>query len=291
MNEEDYDKEEAQLDADIAKMLNLPTPETDTGEQSNDTISAEPTEVDTSAPDQEEEPKPETVELSRYKNLQAKMTQATQENAELRRTLAALQDQVNQLQQAQQTPPEQITSDDDELGTVMEDYPEIAGPLVKKNKMLEQKISQLEQMLTGVKQTSDRYVQNEQKTAEEQHWNAIRAGVPDYDELVSDDNVNNVIEWVNSQAPIIKQGFFQGSAADVVTVFNMYKQAQGLPVEKPDNLAAAKEAATPRLPKNPTKPTSNKTTFTREQITKMSMDQFMKHEAEIDAAMANGQIL
>ena len=289
MNEEDYDKEEAQLDADIAKMLNLPTPEEDTGEQSNDTISAEPTEVDTSATDQEEEPKPETVELSRYKNLQAKMTQATQENAELRRTLAALQDQVNQLQQAQ-TQPEQNPSDDDDLDTVMGDYPEIAGPLVKKNKMLEQKISQLEQMLTGVKQTSDRYVQNEQKTAEERHWNAIRQGVPDYDELVSDDNVNNVIEWVNSQAPIIRQGFFQGSADDVITVFNLYKQAQGLPVEKPDTLAAAKEAATPRLPKNTTKPTSNKTTFTREQIAKMSMDQFMKHEAEIDAAMANGQI-
>lgn len=288
MNEEDYEKEEAQLDADIAKMLNLPPATSDSGE--TDTISAEPAEIDSSASDQSEtEPTEDMVPISRLKNTQAKMTIASQENAELRRNIQALQDQVNQLLQAQPQDQAPIDNDDD-LNTVMDDYPEIAGPLVKKNKMLEQKIAQLEQMLTGVKQTSDRYVANEQKTAEERHWSAIRAGVPDYDELVSDDNVNNVIEWVNSQAPIIKQGFFQGSADDVVTVFNLYKQAQGLPVEKPDNLAAAKEAATPRLPKNTAKPASNKTTFTREQIAKMSMDQFMKHEAEIDEAVANGQI-
>ena len=290
--EHDYAAEEAQLDADIAKMLGQ-SPDSDTDNQFSDTITtAEPTsDVDTSAPDQEEDDKPETVELSRYKNLQAKMTQATQEAAELRRTVSSQQEQINQLiAQLQQAPTPSSPVDSDEMNAVMEDYPEIAGPLVRKNQMLESKIAQLEQMLTGVKQTSDRYAKTEHDLATERHFNAIRQAVPDYDDLVSEENAPEVIDWVNQQAPIIQQGFYQGSVDDVVTVFNLYKQSKGLPVEKTDRLAEAKNAATPRLPKNTAKPTSQKNTFTREQIAKMSMDQFMKHEAEIDEALANGQI-
>lgn len=292
--EENNAAEEAALDADIAKMLGQSPDESDTDTKfSDNTISDEPTsDVDTSATDQEEEQKPETVELSRYKNLQAKMTQASQEAADLRRMAASQQEQINQLlaQLQARKQPESSPVDDDEMSSVLNDYPEIAGPLVRKNQLLENKIAQLEQMLTGVKQTSDRYAKTENDIATERHFNAIRQAVPDYDDLVSEENAPEVIDWVNQQAPIIQQGFYQGNADDVVTVFNLYKQSKGIPVEKVDRLAEAKNAATPRLPKNAAKPTSNKTTFTREQIAKMSMDQFMKNEAAIDAALASGEI-
>lgn len=278
MEERDYDAEEAQLDADIAKMMNL-TPDEDTVET---TIEAEPA-TDTSDDDQKETepPKLETVELTRYKNLQAKMTQATQENAELRRAIAQLQEQ-------QAKPPEPDTTED-ELNSVAGDYPEIAGPLVKKNKALEAKIAQLEQALIGISQKSESFSQTQQEIAAER-WNVkVKSVHPDLDEILSPGHYDELKEWVEVQAPVIQQGFHSGSPDDAITVLNLYKQSKGVKVESPDKLTAARAAATPNLPKTTSKP-SSKQTYTREQIAKMSMDEFMKHETAIDEALVNGEI-
>lgn len=284
-DEIDYDAEEAALDAEIASMLN-PSPAQDTDEQTQ--TDAEPTnEVDTSAVDQTETVQTEpTVPESRYKNLQAKMTQVSQENAELRRYLAQLQEQVNQLQtqQQQSTPPDT----DDDLDALTNDYPEIATPLVKRNKMLEQKLAQLEAQLGKVSDTATRFQESEAKTAAERHFQTIKAVHADFDEVTRSDDFH---EWAETQPPIIQNCVKNGcSAEDAIMVLNLYKQSQGAPTEPVDKLAAAKQAANPKMPKNPGKPTSNKTNWTREQIAKMSMDEFAKHEQEIDDAIAQGLV-
>jgi regulator of replication initiation timing len=292
-DEIDYDAEEAALDAEIASMLN-PSPDQDTDEQTQ--ITAEPTnEVDTSAVDQtetEQQAEP-TVPESRYKNLQAKMTQATQENAELRRENGELRQYAAQLQQQLQAKQQDAApdTDDDDLDALTNDYPEIATPLVKRNKMLEQKLAQLEAQLGKVSDTASRFQQHEAQTVAEKHFATIKAVHPDFDTVTSDEAFH---EWAEAQPPIIQACVKNGcSAEDAIMVLNLYKQAKGLnaePAETVDKLAAAKQAASPKLPKNPGKPTSNKTNWTREQIAKMSMEEFAKHEAEIDEAIAQGLV-
>lgn len=273
---ENYE-DESELDAEIAKMLDT-TPEEDTVEE----VVEETVTTDTSEDDHEEQ-KPEMVELTRYKNLQAKMTKATQENSELRKHLESLQEQINQLQAKPDTT-------DDEIDTVNSDYPEIVGPLVKKNKALETKIAKLEEMLTNVSKKSESFAQT-QSEIEAERWNSrVKSVHPDLDEILSPGHYEDLKGWVESQAPVIQQGFHSGNPDDAITVLNLYKQSKGIKTtEKPDRLAAAKAAATPNLPKSNTKP-SSKQTFTREQIAKMSMEEFMKHEAEIDQATVNGEI-
>jgi small-conductance mechanosensitive channel len=286
----DYDAEEAALDAEIASLLN-PSPDQDTDDKTQ-TVDEPAAPVDTSAIDQTEpEPPSEpTVPESRYKNLQAKMTQATQENAELRRYLSQLQEQVNQLQAQQQQTQPPDTADDD-LDALTNDYPEIATPLVKRNKMLEQKLAQLEAQLGKVSDTATRFQQHEAQTVAERHAQTIKAVHPDFDEISTSPEL---FEWADTQPPIIQACVKNGcSAEDAIMVLNLYKQAKGLnaePAETVDKLAAAKQAASPKLPKNPGKPTSNKTNWTREQIAKMSMEEFAKHEAEIDEAIAQGLV-
>ena len=289
---EDYDKEEAELNADIAKMLGITPDESDTVETNENVIETEPEQTDTSEVDQEvsEPPKEETVELTRYKNLQAKMTQATQENAELKRSVAELQAQVNKLMQAT---PKVEESNDDDLAAVMNDYPEIAGPLAKKNKALEEKIARLEQALSSLDKKSESFSHIQQEIEKNKFDLKVKSVHPDLDEIVAPGHYDDLREWVEQQAPVIQQGFHSGNPDDAITVLSLYKQAKGLTVkeeDKSDKLNRAKAASTPNLPKGTSKPSSQKTTFTRDQIARMSMEEFMKYEAEIDEALRAGNI-
>jgi hypothetical protein len=288
-DEIDYDAEEAALDAEIASLLN-PSPAQDT--DANTQTDAEPANtVDTSAIDQaetEQQAEP-TVPESRYKNLQAKMTQATQENAELRKENSELRQYAAQLQQQVQAKQPEGTpdTDDDDLDTLTTDYPEIATPLVKRNKMLEQKLAQLEAQLGKVSDTATRFQESEAKTVTERHFQTIKAVHSDFDTVTTSEDFH---EWAATQPPMIQACIKNGcSAEDAIMVLNLYKQSQ-TPTESVDKLAAAKQAANPKMPKNPGKPTSNKTNWTRDQIAKMSMEEFAKHEDEIDAAIAQGLV-
>lgn len=284
MSEIDYEAEEANLDKELWLMMH---PEEDKAE-STEEQQEETQEVDNTVVQEEQVSQEEMVPISRYKNAQAKMTQATMEAAELRRKIVQLEQQMSQMQAQIQAAPREPEVSDDELKTVVDDYPEIAGPIVKRNKALEAKIAQLEQALQGVQQQSNSYAKTQAEIENEKFWNTIRAVHPDADELTTN-HAEELKEWVEQQAPIIQHGFYSGTAQDAIQVLSLYKQSKGQPVEKPDKLAAAKTASTPKV-QSQGKPSSQKTTFTREQIAKMSMDEFMKHESAIDEALAAGQI-
>lgn len=285
MNEIDYDAEEAKLDEELQRMMH---PEEGTAE-SEEIQQEERQEAEEPIVEEKETAQEEMIPISRYKNAQARMTQATTEAAELRRRVGQLEQHISQLQAQIQSAHKETEITDDELKSVVDDYPGIAGPIVKKNKALEAKIAQLEQALQGVQQQSNSYAKTQAELENEKFWNTVRNVHPDADELTTT-HAEELKEWVEQQAPIIQHGFYSGTAQDAIQVLSLYKQSKGQSVEKPDKLAAAKTAATPKVQGQGSKPSSQKTTFTREQIAKMTMDEFMKHESAIDEALAAGEI-
>ena len=257
-----------------------------------------------------DEAKEASVPESRYHNAVVAMNKAQQELADRRKQdagrdslISQLQTQVQQLLDEKQTAkPEEKTStppadDDKDLAEATELYPEVVNPLLKRIASLEKKLALVSDDVGDVKNVADRYQKTEQKTAEEKHWEDIRAKHPDVEDVV---NSPEYADWYHNQAPMIQQALQQGTSRDVVAALNLYRadnpreQAEA-EVKTPqtaaprvDKLAAAKEASSPSI-KTASKP-EQKPTYTNAQIAKMSREEFMKHEAAIDEALARGEI-
>jgi hypothetical protein len=97
---------------------------------------------------------------------------------------------------------------------------------------------------------------------------------------------------------LIQQALRQGTAHDVISALNLFRAEHPASVPdtikqnaiaKPDKLAAAKAASTPVI--NSSRKVEPKPVYTTAQIAKMSRDEFMKHEAAIDEALARGEIM
>lgn len=74
--------------------------------------------------------------------------------------------------------------------------------------------------------------QNYQQTVGEQHYNAIVAAHPDYQEIYDD-----VVGWIDKQPNYMKNAYTEvaknGSSADVIDLISRYKQATGVQTPKP----------------------------------------------------------
>ena len=99
-----------------------------------------------------------------------------------------------------------------------------------------------------------------QRFQAEQHRAAIEARYPDAYKLAASDDF---AVWKCNQAPIIQQALDQGTAQDVISALDLYHNS--------NNQGQTR-------------------TFTNAQIASMTQQEFNQHEAEIDAALARGEI-
>lgn len=99
------------------------------------------------------------------------------------------------------------------------------------------------------------------------HFDAILAKHPNLNEIYLSDDFQG---WLDRTPPMFREIVNHGSARDVIWMLDQYKAAVGKPRQKQ---------------------IEKKTKFTRAQISAMPLNVFEKHEVEIDAAIANGEIV
>jgi DNA repair exonuclease SbcCD ATPase subunit len=243
----------------------------------------------------------------RIRNAQARMTRATMEAAEFRRTLSDVQRSTKQLEaeverlqaELKAAPAKSPDSPGSTAGgmatleTLRTDYPEIMGPLIST-------LTELRSELNGLKGTvttrDERDTESRRQAAYREHIAAIAAAHPDYQQVANSDEFNG---WLDRQPDAYRIYLFGdgiegskhrsgGTAAEVNRVLDQYKQSIGTAKRNGD----AREAANPALRKTTRTNLGNngRPTFTREQIAKMTPAEFAKNEKVIDAAMAEGRI-
>jgi predicted metal-dependent hydrolase len=297
MPEIDYQAMDEEIDKELAELLGKDYESDDSPDESGTELNNESdadvvqTTQESEEVTQHEEP---TVAESRYKEAVRAMNKAQQELAEYRKQSAdrdqliqQLQSQVEALQSANNNPAKD-DSEDVSLDDLASDYPEIVGPLLKEIKALTAQVGAMKGDVDGVKSVADNYRQREAQTAQERHVAEILAKHPDAFELRNSDEFE---DWLSQQAPIIQHAISQGSSQDVNVAFDLYKSTQAPKMDekaKPNKLDEARRASSPNVKGN-AKP-EQKTTFTLKQIEKMSRDEFIKHEAAIDEALARGEI-
>jgi len=230
----------------------------------------------------------EYVDIERYRNAQARMTQATQESADLRREVAALQAQISATQdQGQQNPPPQdsgISGNNAELTKLRTEYPEFAGPIVDVLERQQKVISDLRAQNDAVAASTDAV----RKTTFVQ---AVEAAHPDMEAVVTSDDFKG---WLYRQPQFVQDAIVSGDPTGAIKILGMYKADTSGASSQPNKQAlldAAKQVAAPVVGRNTQQPaTEPKIQFTREQISAMSPDEFAKNEVAIDEAMAAGLI-
>lgn len=230
-------------------------------------------------PDDSDPDKRLRIAEERVKNAQARMTKATQEAAELRRTVTELQATVASLQSRMAEEQGGRDDIDDELKTLSEEYPDIAAPLLKKLSKLEATVSDYRSRIDAEKS---------QNTLQE-HFDSIRKSHPDMDDVVTSDDFTG---WLERQSSVWQRVAQEGSSAEVVELLNRYKEAYGETPQQPvSKVEKARKVAEPSLPKaRRPDPNSGKRVWTREEITRMPLEEFEKRQAEIDQAYLEGRV-
>lgn len=261
MTMRDFEAEEAELDREIAAMNAAPEeaapPEDeaaaaaplDSGETVDDTereAFAGTADSDAEAPDTAETP--QESDEKRVRDAQAKMHEALQERAELRRVLAdvlrqneALQARLDeQAQAAPKAPQPKAPSQRPGLERFREELPEIAEPFEQTVDSFDRDIGDLKSELAEIK-------------AERQavaYWGAIRARHPDLDALNQD---AKFWQWHAGQSPVLQRFVNSASADEVIALLDIYKAQRGAPKAPPaeaasqTRLAQARSVAAPRV--------------------------------------------
>lgn len=280
--EVEHTEETEEAEIQETEQLNPDVPEdTETVEASEE---VQDTEEDKDEPS--EEPSPDnSVFEERYKNAQARMTKATQEASDLRKKISEMEERLAYRENLQQQPPLQPAAVDSDMKSLLDDYPDIAKPLLNK-------INALESQLQNTAQSQE---QREEERAMAEHVAAIKAAHPDLDEVRTSDDFQG---WMSRQSNFYQRIAEEGSADDVVELLNAYKKAVGYdaPIvdsssKKAAKLEAAKKVADPKLPKARQASSGNrKASFTVDEIARMTPKQFEKYEKEIDKAYSGGRI-
>lgn len=313
-----HEQLEAEADA-LIKLVNEPPAEPDTvivaGQ--DEAVAVEP------SPEASQEPSPATTDtdgleditlensVERIRNSQARMTRATTEAAQLRRSLSEhelviqrLEDEVKRLQAALQAAPAKPPATDTAtngmatLETLRDDYPQIIGPLIGTLQELRGELDGLKGTVTTREASLARRDATEKENRaqhnENAHFNVIRAAHPDFQQVVESEDFKG---WADRQSRMTKITLYGdgveisplyhgGTAEEVNDVLTQYKHAVGL-TKRSD---AAREAASPTLRKANRVQSNGRTTFTRDQIGRMSPAEYAANESAIDAAMAEGRI-
>lgn len=223
------------------------------------------------------------VPTERYKNAQALMTKATMEAADLRREVASLRTQLDNVTRypQQNQVQEERGSDFKELEKLKEEYPDFAGPLVGAFEKQQQVIQQLQRSNQANEQAND--------VARRSNFNFEVSRVhPDFDTVAGSEDFRG---WLARQASFVQDAASRPAASDAIEVLNMYKKSQTPKVDKGDRVAAARQVAAPAVGRNSRQPSVEKPQqFTREMIARMSPAEFAKNEDAIDRALSTGSI-
>lgn len=215
----------------------------------------------------------------RIKNAQSRMTKATQEAADMRRDNLALRQQIADLSAQLAEASDGSDNSDDELRTLSEEYPDIALPLLKKLSKLEDTVKQYRTQVDTEKS---------QNTLQE-HFGTIEQSHPDMNDIVTSDDFAG---WIERQSPVWQRVAQDGSAQEVVELLSKYKETFDTQPQQPvSKVDRARKVAEPTLPKaRRPDPNSGKRIWTREEITRMPLDEFEKRSAEIDQAYMDGRV-
>lgn len=217
----------------------------------------------------------------RYKNLQSKMTKVSQEAATLRKDRAELTSRIEALEQALSERKPDTQQSKATLEQLADDYPDIMRPLLAH-------LSSLEERVNAVSNSSEA---DRKAAAEKAHSAAIAAVHSDWREVATSEDFSG---WLERQTPIWQRVASAGTADEVIELLTRYKQEMGLAStagpKGPTGADKARAAAEPQLPRGRERPSGGKRIWTREEIRKMSVADYAKHEAEIDLAQAEGRI-
>lgn len=222
----------------------------------------------------------------RIKDAQRRMTKATQEAAALRRENESLRQTVTDLKgelaklSAVSKAPEATAND---LARLQEEYPDLAKPLIAEiqNLRAEQASARAQQDELRKQQQTDA----QQRSALE-HQEAILAVHADAFQLAE-----QVVfqEWLADQPSYKRTVVEAGTAEDVIDLLNEFKSTLATPKPQP-TLEQAREIAEPKTRSTKAKPQGKKN-WTRAEINAMSPAEYLKHEADIDRALAEGRVI
>lgn len=228
----------------------------------------------------------------RIRNAQARMHKAAREASETRKEISTLNDQIQTLKgeiealERQKSAPvseEKSAERGDPLDELTREYPDIAGPLVRQIRVLQQSLQADQE-------------QRAKADADAVHYQKILKAHPDAYEIRDSDDFQG---WLERQPPLFRRAFDQGASEDVIHLLGSYKQAVGQLAgqpesridTKPKRLEEGRKIADPPTPRSrrPVQ-TLGRPRFTREQIANMSPSEFEKHEEEIDLAVREGRV-
>lgn len=258
---------------------------------------AESGEQDEPVDDESELRKQLRVAEERYRNAQARMTKATQEAAELRRKVDSLERENNDLKAKAERAPEKPTGSADEdadLDKLLEDYPDVVGPLVRELRVLQKQFSEKNEQDT----------RSAEEKALQAHFDAIASRHPDWEDIVAQDDWQG---WIERQPPLRRRAAQEGTAEEVVELLDAYKQDMGMsvapsqddsdppqepdPARAPEAVTRPRRVAEPRVPRARTPdPHAGKKIFSMAEIKRMKPSEFEALEAEIDQAIAEGRV-
>jgi len=197
----------------------------------------------------------------------------------LRKEVVALRQQTAELSAQLANAQQGRDGIDDELKTLAEEYPDIAAPLLKKLSKLEDTVTQYRERIESEKS---------QNTLQE-HFDTIRKSHPDMDDIVTSDDF---VGWLERQTPVWQRVAQDGSAHEVVELLNRYKEIFDAQPQQPvSKVEKARRVAEPSLPKaRRPDPSSGKRIWSRDEITRMSLDEFERRQDEIDKAYLEGRV-
>tara|TARA_B100001093_G_scaffold139224_2_gene131776 strand:+ start:2367 stop:3269 length:903 start_codon:yes stop_codon:yes gene_type:complete len=213
----------------------------------------------------------------RYRNAQKKMTQATQESADLRRLLEETNAELKNLKR-------QLVEKDvdlEKLKAVREEYPDLAGPILD---MVDKTQAQVAEQNEELEQLRQMRQQEEVNAAQAAHMARIREAHPDLDEIIQ---TGDWADWLESQDAAVHEWVRAGSSNDITAVLDKFKSDMGFgqPTPQERALEKAKAAAEPKLPKSRKPDTgAGQKVWSAADISKMSLKDF---EANKDSIMSN----
>jgi len=258
---------------------NPPVESADTGEDGEE-IPQEEDRGDQD-PDESEGDLQQQIKLAneRIKNAQARMTKATQEAADLRKEVIALRQQNAELGMQLVETSSERKAGNAKLKTLREEYPDLAEPI----------LDELDDLRATLQQYKDQAKTNESQSTLNEHFDTIRQSHPDMDDIVISDDF---VGWLERQTPVWQRVANDGSAHEVVELINRYKEVFDTQPQQPvSKVEKARRVAEPTLPKaRRPDPSSGKRIWSRQEITRMPLEEFERRSAEIDQAYLEGRV-
>ena len=219
----------------------------------------------------------------RYRNAQRKMTQATQESADLRRALEETQGQLKNLQR-------QLAEKDvdlEKLKAVREEYPDLAGPILD---MVDRTQAQVAEQNEELEQLRRMREQEAVDAAQAAHMARIRDAHPDLDDIVQ---TGDWADWLETQGAEVHHWVREGSSNDVIKVLSDFKSDMGFgqPTPQEKALDKAKAVAEPKLPKSRKPDTgAGQKVWSAADIKAMSLKDFETYRGDIMEAWRQDNI-